>query len=324
MKISTTLKFALILMLFTKSAHAQGVTPLLIDAAPAAINPAFTAMSKGNLRLSGLYERRWSSYAVPYVSFGASGDMSAVQLRNGDYIGAGLQLFNDGAGDGNLQNFSGLVSLAYHKTFNQNKDKYHNSDLSFGLQGGYISKDFDRDFSNHLHLSPSGTQPLGLNNPVTYYPVNAGVSFTQSRGLRFNYTIGLSAHNLNQPTDAPSKRQHSMVGLDMRYSGVFTANWVLTDRLSIRPAVFYELLGNGNNLFVGNEFMYKISRNISQSIPTSVFAGTWYDVQDEFMFTAGVEVRRFRLGLVYSFDNSSLASEGTGGVGLSLKYAVPR
>ena len=123
-----------------QSVQAQDVHFTQFDAQPLLVNPALTGAFSGQWRVAGIYRNQWRSVTIPFVTYGASFDAPIVtDLTHDDYLAAGVQLYNDRAGDGNLSNFSGLVSVAYHKYLGEKVDKA----LTIGLQGGYTQKSID-------------------------------------------------------------------------------------------------------------------------------------------------------------------------------------
>ena len=321
------------LLLSGPVSFAQDIHFTQFDMQPLVVNPAFTGMFFGKFRAEAIYRNQWSSVTVPYVTYGASVDMPIFSESNGDYLAGGLQLYKDQAGDGNLSNFTGLVSIAYHKTFGSNGD-YKGSDLAVGLQGGYAQKSIDLsklyfgdEFVNG-QFTPGTTQEyhLGLGNSVNYYLINAGLCFSSSLSEKFSFVVGLAANNINQPNDAIMKKQNSETGLDMRYTGEIGAIWKVADRLSLRPAFLYQSQATATEMVYGNEFYYALTNQYGDKMYTpAVFVGGWYRGGDAFMITGGFEYNNFRLGLGYDYNNSSLnaASGGNGGWEIALRYVAP-
>jgi type IX secretion system PorP/SprF family membrane protein len=325
------LSLAAALLLSTPVVFAQDIHFTQFDMAPLVINPAFTGMFDGRVRANAIYRNQWGSVTVPYVTYGASVDLPLLIERNGDYLATGLQLYKDQAGDGNLSNFTGLVSVAYHKYFGMSE--HGGSDLAVGLQGGYANKSIDlsRLYFGDEYLNgnfvpgQSVEYKLGLNSAINYYLVNAGVSFSHG-GDKFAYTIGLAANNINQPNDALEHKQSSNNTLDMRYTGELGINWVAGERFSLRPAVLYQSQASASEIIVGNEFHYEIGNNPGyENFSTAVYVGGWYRTGDATMITAGVEFKGFRIGLGYDYNISSLntSSNGNGGYELALRYIAP-
>ena len=322
------------LVFTTPAAFAQDIHFTQFDMQPLVVNPAFTGMFFGKVRVNAIYRNQWKSVTVPYVTYGASVDLPIKTEDNG-YLACGLQAFNDKAGDGNLSNFTGLVSLSYHKLFGeQSNNDYKGSDLAVGLQAGYAQKSIDLsklyfgdEFVNGTFV-PGTTQEykLGLGNSVNYYVINAGVCFSSATSSRFSYVIGLAANNLNQPNDAILKKQNADVGLAMRYTAELGFIWKVGDRMSLQPAVFYQSQASATELIFGNEFHYSLTNNYGDvNFTPAVFVGGWMRNGDAAMLTAGVEFSNIRVGLGYDYNTSSLsnASNGNGGFEIALKYIAP-
>ena len=318
------------------STSAQDIHFTQFDAAPLTINPAFTGMFNGQVRACANYRSQWQSVTVPYVTYGASVDLPLVWSQNG-YLAGGLQLYNDKAGDGNLTNFTGMVSLAYHLTTGSVRDNdAKRSDFAVGLQGGYSQNSIDLtklyfgDEYVNGNFVPGSSQEyqLGIGNHVNYYLVNAGISYSHSFSRYFSFTLGAGANNLNQPTDAIEQKQGSQSQLPMCYTGEFGMDIIVGERLSLRPAILYQYQASATEFVGGNEFHYVMSQNTEpefSAFTTSVFFGVWTRTGDAVMLTGGFEIKRIRLGVSYDYNMSSLntASNGKGGMELSLKYVNP-
>ncbi|MCW3120589.1 MAG: type secretion system rane protein PorP/SprF [Flavipsychrobacter sp.] len=330
--IISRLSLAVALTIAAPLSYAQDIHFTQFDMAPLVINPAFTGMFDGQVRAAAIYRSQWASVTVPYVTYGASVDLPIVIERNGDYLAGGLQLYNDKAGDGNLQNFTGLASVAYHKFFGQSDRG--GSDLAVGLQGGYANKSIDLsklyfgdEYVNGTFVPGTSNQyKNGIGNSVNYYLVNAGISFSQSTSEKFGYTIGLGGNNLNQPNDAIEKKRNSETGLDMRYTAEIGANWLVGQRLSLRPAILYQSQSSATEIIAGNEFRFDIGHEPGfQDFSTALFVGAWYRTGDATMITAGVDFKGFRIGVGYDYNISDLntSSNGNGGFEIAIRYIAP-
>jgi type IX secretion system PorP/SprF family membrane protein len=316
-------------------AYAQDVHFTQFEAAPLTINPAFTGAFDGTLRLAGVYRDQWRSVTAPFVTYSASVDAPIrVGLTTDDYLAAGLQFYNDKAGDGNLSNTSILGSVAYHKYLGgtDGAGDRPGKMLSVGFQGGYASKSIDLsklyfgdEFTNAGFAPGLGQE--SLNNKVHYWIVNAGLAWAHAVSDGFSYTVGLGANNLNQPRESLERKQNSEVGLGMRYTAQVGAVARVSERLRLMPAVLYQSQASATELVVGNEFNYSLSNPYysKTSVATSVFAGIYYRNNDAIMGVAGIEYRGFRFGLSYDYNTSSLkdASNGNGGFEISIRYIAP-
>lgn len=311
----------------TSCAFAQDIHFTQFNATPLTLNPAFTGAFEGPIRASAIYRDQWRSVIgnAAYRTFAVSVDAPIVRdLGGDDYLAGGIQLYNDVAGDGNLNNFSGLLSVAYHKFLGMEGNK----SLSIGLQGGYTSKSIDlsklyfgNQFQNGGYIGSNGTTLDG--SPVRYFTVNAGIGYSHKVNERVSFTLGVAGNNLNQPQESIQKQKNSDVGLGMRLSAQAGAVIYTGERLSLRPAVLYQSQSATTEIIVGNEFNYIVGADPEiQSLATSIFVGGWYRNSDAAMVSAGIEHRGVRLGVAYDYNISTLntVSNGKGGFEIALTY----
>lgn len=304
---------------------AQDVHFTQFNMAPLTINPAFTGAYNGEFRAAAIYRDQWRSVTVPFKTIAVTVDAPVIrELTTDDYLAVGVQLYNDRAGDGNLQNFSGLASVAYHKFLGEKA----NNALTIGLQGGYTQKSFDlsklyfeNQFDNGGFFGPQEV----MRNKTDYFTVNAGIAFSHSSSENFGFTLGLSAMNLNQPNESFRRQANSQVGLGIRYAAQLGAVAYVNDKLSLRPGVLFQSQSSVNELIAGNEFHLIVGQDQFRSVSTAVFAGVWYRGNDAIMVNAGIEWKAMRLGIAYDYNTSSLktASNGNGGFEIALRYIMP-
>jgi type IX secretion system PorP/SprF family membrane protein len=308
-------------------AFAQDVHFTQFNATPLILNPAFTGAFSGPIRAAAIYRDQWRSVigGAAYRTYAVSADMPLVRdLSGDDYLAGGIQLYNDQAGDGNLNNFSGMLSVAYHKFLGVTSDKT----LSVGLQGGYTSKSIDLSrlyFGNQYKDGNFINPPNQFLNtdPIQYLIVNAGVSFSHAINEKFSYSLGVAGNNLNQPKESIQKKKNSDVGLGMRLSAQAGAILYTGERFSLRPGILYQSQTATSEIILGNEFNYIIGGDPEiRSIATSIFLGGWYRNQDAIMISAGMEHRGVRVGVAYDYNTSDLktASSGNGGFEIMVRF----
>lgn len=309
---------------------AQDIHFTQFNMSPLIVNPAFTGGFNGQYRVNAIYRDQWGSVTVPFRTYGVSFDAPIVHdLTTDDYLAAGVQLYNDKAGDGNLSNFSGLVSVAYHKFLGAKVDKA----LTVGLQGGYTQKSIDLsklyfgdEFVQGIWQPGTSAEYPHLNNRVNYFTVNAGISWAHSIGEKFGYTLGVSAMNLNQPQESFQKKKNSEVGLGIRYAAQVGLIAYVGEKLSLRPGLLYQTQSTATEVIAGNEFHLIVGNPEFRNVATAVFLGGWYRAGDAMMVNAGLEWKGLRFGVSYDYNTSDLkqASNGRGGFEISLRYIAPR
>lgn len=308
-----------------EKAQAQDVHFTQFNATPLLINPAFTGNFSGKARVSAIYRDQWRSVTVPFKTIAVSVDAPILSdITLDDYLAAGIQLYNDRAGDANLSNLSILGSIAYHKFLGSDVNK----SLSVGFQGGYTQKSFDLSnlyFGNNFNGGVFQPGNPEINNKTDYFTMNAGIAWAHAIGQRFSYAIGLGANNLNQPRETFDRQTASDVGLGMRYTGQVGAIIYTGERLSLRPAFLYQSQANATEMVAGNEFHLIVGDPEFQTYTTAVFLGGWYRFDDAAMITAGLEYKGFRLGFGYDYTLSSLknAARNAGGFEIALTWIAP-
>jgi type IX secretion system PorP/SprF family membrane protein len=294
---------------------------------PLVLNPAFTGAFNGTVRASVIYRDQWRSVtANNFRTIAASIDAPIVHdLSIDDYLAAGLQVYNDKAGDGNLQNFSALASLAYHKFFGRET----NSSLSVGFQGGFTQKSLDlsqlyfgNQYNNGGWINPVGTE---FEGPINYFTINAGLGWSQKVGERFSYSLGVGANNLNQPSETFRTRNYSEVGLGMRYTGQLGAIIYTSDRFSIRPGVLFQSQSTAQEIVAGAELHFLLGNPEFESVASAIYGGIYTRLNDAILANIGVEFKGFRIGVSYDYNTSDLksASNGNGGFEVSIRYIAP-
>lgn len=324
------------ILLASPAAFAQDIHFTQFDASPLTINPAFTGGFDGTVRAAAIYRDQWRSILGSDAAFKTiSASVDAPILRDlsvDDYLAAGIQLYSDKAGDGNLSNTSVLASIAYHKFLGGGNSTDPNKVLTVGLQGGYSSKSvdlsklyFSDEYINGNFNPGTSSEYQNLNNDNRYFTINAGIAWSHSPSERFGYTLGMGANNLNQPNDNFTKKINSEVGLAMRYTAQAGFIWYTGDRLSIRPGLLYQSQATATEVTVGSEFNYIVGIPEDRPLTTSVFVGVWSRLQDAMMVTAGVEHKNIRFGVSYDYNNSDLkpASNGNGAFEISIRYVAP-
>jgi type IX secretion system PorP/SprF family membrane protein len=316
-------------MLHTGNAQAQDVHFTQFDAAPLTLNPANTGAFSGDFRASAIYRDQWRSALgnAAFKTYAVSFDMPIIRdISIDDYLALGAQVYNDRAGDGQLNNFSAMLSVAYHKFLGGDGKKV----LAVGLQGGYSEKNLDlsklyfgTDFVNGS-FNPGLSSPWGWLTPKTSnYIINAGISYAQTVSERFGFALGAGINNINQPLESFDKRKATNgVGLGMRYTGQIGAIIGASDKLSIRPAVLFQSQSTAMEIVGGAEFNLKVGDNYDVPTTTALFAGAWYRHEDAVMVTAGIEFKGFRVGVGYDYNISDWkqSTNGNGGFEISLRY----
>ncbi|RYD91130.1 MAG: type IX secretion system membrane protein PorP/SprF, partial [Sphingobacteriales bacterium] len=185
---------------------------------PLWLNPAMAGQSEGAYRVSAHYRNQWSNISSPYSTFGVSGDMNTTKNIN-----FGLNIMNQTAGSGGYNYTNALFTIGYSGvkwgTDNQNT-------VSFGLQGGLLSRRFDPSkfqggdqWVSGIGYNPNvaSTDPL-TNTSSGTLDLAAGVAyFNSATDRKVNPYFGVSVGHLTQPED-PFIGRGTASRLPMRYT----------------------------------------------------------------------------------------------------------
>ncbi len=314
---------------------------------PSLINPALTGA--GDLRASLNYRSQWKKVTTPFKTFGVSietrthskkkkseqGDFGKAKDKPKAFLGYGLSVFRDAAGDGKMVlsqfNFSGA---AFVPTGEQ-------SYFSLGLQSSYARRKLNgSDFLYPNQYAEGGYDP-GIESGETaggtrfgYLDLGAGAQWMyhrENRGLNdhkeFKMHVGAAVYHLNSP-----KQKFIREGLEtlpVRLVGHADVLFsVPKTRLAAMPTAIFQMQGNNMEIIGGALIKYKLHDNSTKytnyAKQTNVCAGVYYRTFDAVIVQGLLEwEEQFAIGLSYDLNVSGLrpASRMRGGAELVLRYA---
>jgi hypothetical protein len=273
-------------------------------------------MFDGRLRATALYKNQLTTAKTNFIAYGASAD-ARILIKQTGYWAVGLGVLQGKVSNGSLDNTSGIVSVAYHKnlTRTDKNTRKRMGEIAAGIQVGYIQRS--------LHLAGTNNNSLPLvyhtGTGATYFIVNAGLSFSQLLGQKFNYTVGISGNNLNLLNDGTANTEHPLLRVTPSGTALLIANWRTNARLTLRPAILHII--NTDFYIAGNEFRYQTSK-ISPSYVA--FMNVWYRSTKIISFTPGYEFRRLRISVGLDYRMSSNNATGYAGFQFNVRYVVPQ
>lgn len=303
----------------TVAVKAQDIHFSQFNAAPLALNPALTGNYACDWRVGANYRNQWSSIPAKYETFSVFADMPLIKgIRGTDNLAAGLFLYNDVSGDGNLSNLSILGSVAYHLGLAENQY------LSGGLQFGFSQKKLDWNnllFGNQFDGTNFNTaipnfEPYQGEN-INNFDINFGLVYKGRFSESFAMEAGVAMSHLTSPTETFLDDQGNDLGSRIAAHGKFTIN--LDDNLALIPAVLYQSQSGASELVFGAEIGY-FMRN--PNFPATIYGGAYLRNQDAIIPTIGMDYKNFKFGFSYDVNTSGLdvASNGNGGFEVSLIY----
>lgn len=290
------------------SASAQGIHFSQFYNAPMLLNPANTAlMSETDYRIGVNYRNQWSSVPVPFRTFSGYADFQLLRNQNlTNWLGLGLAMFSDKAGDGQLalNRYEGFI--AYHiQTGNY-------SMVSAGISGAYVQRSvdftrlkFDRQWDGFKFDTQLGNGEQYKNIQTTYIDVGAGVNYAYYPNEYTYIKLGVGVAHVNMPKES-FYGQDNKIGI--RPTASLDALFVTSETFTINPSVYYTRQASSQELMYGLKISALINEDDSGN-PTSVLAGLYHRYNESIVPMLGFQWSGVSFTSSYDFTMSSLSSD---------------
>lgn len=291
-------------------------------ASPLTLNPAFTGLFSGDIRVAGNYRSQWSSIATPFVTSTVSADMGILKnvIPYNDIWGVGVMVLYDQTGGGGLKSTYMALSTSYHKGLDAEGLK----SIAVGFQVALAQKRLDFTkllFENQLtNLGFDPSMPNGEYFPsssITYPDYNVGVLYNASMGEFGNMYWGASYYHLSQPNESFLGENYPLHSRLTLHGGGGFAPSPLT---RIYLSGLYMQQSSAQEYDIGGALGFVIN---NQPLNANLFyIGSWYRLGDAINPYVGLEINNLHVGLSYDINVSSLkpASNYRGGFEISLIY----
>jgi type IX secretion system PorP/SprF family membrane protein len=307
------LSLSIVLIAASFISFSQGLHFSQYNNSPMLLNPANTGLLQDNDWRAGLnYRTQWATVPVPYNTFSAFADFGLMRNQwETSWLGAGVAVWRDVAGNGNLALTKVQTNLAFHLLTNDN------SSVSAGLGAGYNQRsvDFNKltydvqwdEFSFNKSLSNNETN---ATQKSTFMDLSAGVNFAYYNNNNFYMKMSVGAKNLNQPTESFYGSSNKLglrplFNLDITYKA--------SDNFMINPSIYYTRQKKASELVGGAMFNINVGEN-SVAGNNEFLVGAYYRNNDALIFAAGYQFRHHRFTFSYDHTVSDM-SEGNKGIG---------
>lgn len=306
------------------------LTPFLINPSQAGAYRNFEAIAN--------YKSQWTSVspqAFKTMMFTCDGQLLQKKWKT-KWFAAGLNFYNDKAGDGDMSTTQVSASIGYHILLSSR------STLGAGLLGGvsqrsinYTGFTWDEQYQNGTYNGNNATgeaspQNNQGNNRITVPDLGAGVLYQytkkESYAARNDMMVvhaGLAIFHLNRPAYSfysfPEKLYEKTVCHADVLFGLKHTN------LAFVPGIIYMKQGPSSEIFSGCFFRYKLqeeSKFTGFVRGTSLIMGTHIRTGDAFIPSVQLEIAEYTIGISYDVNISKLKTEtsGKGGFEIALRY----
>ncbi len=292
-------------------------------ASPLTLNPAMTGKFDGVYRVAGNYRNQWPTIYNAFTTYTASFDMGILKNRIPEYdqFGVGILGFADQAGDGVLKTNSAALSVAYHKSIDENGY----NQIGAGFQGGFVSKRLDVTkvtFEDQLTTSgftgPTSEIFSGKQVSVSYFDVNAGVFYNGTSNGYNNFYFGASMYHINRPQESFEGDPYFLLNPRITFQG---GGKIPAGQYNyVHFSANYSVQAKAHNAMMGGA--YGLNVNADPDDPTIVYLGSWFRFGDAVIPYVGLEFGDLHFGATYDINISSLkpGSNARGGAEISLIY----
>lgn len=293
--------------------------------APLTLNPAMTGLIAEDVRATLNYRSQWGSVTTPYETMAASTDFSILKGQLGDdFVGLGLMVMNDRAGDLGLRHTQVQVSASYSKALNGEGNQY----LTAGAQVGVVQRAFDlnnaRFDSQYDGITIDPNRPSGevIDRPNFFHAdLSAGLAWFYMPTPKTSFYLGAGWAHLNRPNvsflAAAGDRQLRKVTL---HGGM---ELPVGASLSIVPQVVF--LAQGPHRETNAGMLFKIAMHPDYGVDygqAAFYVGGMYRIGDAVIPMLRLDISQVSVTASYDFNVSALnpASRSNGGFELSMVY----
>ena len=327
--------YTVVILLLTLALNAQDVHFSHIHASPTIMNPAMTGLFEGDLRLTLNYRSQWNNFTKGYKTFAAAADTKLIKIGKHDFLGGGIQVYKDVAGDLDFTTSYGALSFSLLKSLDGQGKNF----IAFGLQSTYMSNSI-----NYANIIAHDNEPLiqgGAPDEINFWDVSAGIGWFYAVNRDNMVYAGLALSHINEPRVSFLENNQGSTDI-LKYRNLTIhggADIRLNDDMSLKPNFVFKDQGPHREILVGSFWKYKKLRSKLRQ-PASLYFGGWMrwymDQQQDVRGTDAIILAiRFdykKMFITFSFDAniSTLrkVSAGNGGPELSIikifDYGKPR
>lgn len=291
-----------------QQAKAQGMHFSQYYNAPMLLNPANTAlMSDADFRLGANYRSQWANIPVPFNTFSGFADFQLLRNHNlTNWLGLGMAMFSDKAGDGQLalNRYEGFI--AYHiQTGNYTMFSVGGSAAYVQRTVDYSKLTFDRQWDG-FKFDPSQTSgETGYEGKTEFVDVSAGVNYAYYPSENTYIKLGIGASHINQPVESFYDQDNK---IQIRPTANLDAIFITSTTFTINPSVYYTRQGSAQELMYGMKAKAFISED-NLGNPTNVVFGLYHRLDEAIIPMLGFEWLGLRFITSYDVTLSSLSND---------------
>lgn len=288
--------------------------------APLLLNPANTAlMPETDYRAGINYRRQWASVPVPYTTRSVFADFQAMRNANEtNWLGLGMAIWNDKAGDGNLSLSRMEGFVAYHVQVG------FFAMISAGVSAAFVQRSvdfgrftFDRQWNGFNFDRSQISGESGHTSKTSFSDLSAGVNFAYFPNENVYLKLGAGLAHLTQPKESFYGMENT---LGLRPTANIDMLLKLNNTVIMNPSVYYTTQKNASELIYGTLFLINVSN--SENSKVQLIFGGYHRWTEALIASFGLRYDQWKITSSYDFTMSSLSpyNKSRGALELSLIY----
>ncbi len=303
---------------------------------PLTQNPA---MAGANYDMQGIvnYKDQWQSVATPYKTIAVSFDMRLTNKKaKKGFWAAGINVFNDQAGDAQMALLQANLNIAYHIHL----DRYNT--LGGGIQAGFAQRSINygalqwgNQYNGNAYDPGLGSGEVAKGFTTTYMDLGAGVvwAYTNASGSKnvtdnhdLKINVGASVFH---PQEPDYSFYHDGEKLYMKF--VLHGDALISipnSSLAVVPGLMYYRQGSAQEIYAGSMIRYKMKQDSKYTgfhKGAAISVGAYYREGDGVAAAMLLEYSNYAIGFSYDINSSPLktASSFRGGMEIALRFVTP-
>lgn len=293
-------------LLFTKWTFSQDPHFTQIAAAPFTVNPAYTGIFDGRVRVSTNYRQQWANMSTPFTTALVSLDgklWGDEDLKQAPF-NAGIQFMSDKSMKGAFRSNYITLTSAYHIPLEY--EAKNTIGLGLALSYGkrqidFSSLSFEQQFTSGGFDLSLPTGEVALENMVPFTTIGAGLLYCYNNpGEGSFFELGVSAYHLNKPKQ--SVYNDASEYLPARYCVQGSFQRYVNPRTIFNLKAIYQQQAQVNYLLGG---IYITSILGDEQGTNSVSGGLFYRTGDAFSPYVSLGLGDMQIGISYDVSTQS-------------------
>ena len=312
----------LILMACLQVGYSQDVHFSQFFNSPLHLNPALTGIHNGDGRIHANYKNQWASVPVDYTSADIGIDLKHRFNDKRGFLGYGVLLNYDTAGDLNLGWTGANAFLSYAVPIG------NHGLLSPGVSVGFQQRALDPSDAltgnqwDGKTIAP-GAGPEGItSDAVSFIDVGVGLNFRRQTTYRKFFDIGASLAHLNGPSEKFFTNAIYEVKRPQRFSLYGMLNHQIHDNVDVLLNALYSTQTEYEEILINAQAKIYLGGTKDKAL----YLGAGYRLDDAYYPMIGLELGQFFGAVSYDINVSGFDEVTTarGGPELSLRYIWSR